>query len=218
MRVTYYLDVASSWCFWAEPMWAELKSRYAGRVEFGWRIAAMMPADYPTTPAQCDWFFRRSGVIMRSPFMLNSAWVEPVLPGTIISANLVAEAARDFGHVGDEVRLALAHAGLREGRRILQMDVAVEVAATAGSIDPAKLRRAAESSEIRARVAAHTQEFLNHQLNQRPAFILEDAIGDKAVFAGLVHIAPLAATLDAMLADTAAYAAHAAHFGSPPAP
>jgi hypothetical protein len=46
--------------------------------------------------------------------------------------------------------------------------------------------------------------------------VLTDAIGDKAVFSGLVRLEPLVATIDAMLADTAAYAAHAAHFGSPP--
>jgi hypothetical protein len=51
---------------------------------------------------------------------------------------------------------------------------------------------------------------------QRPAFILTDAIGDKAVFSGLVRLEPLAATIDAMLADTASYSAHKAHHGVPP--
>jgi len=37
------------------------------------------------------------------------------------------------------------------------------------------------------------------------------------VFSGLVRIEPLAATIDAMLADTAAYAAHTAHHGTTPA-
>ena len=68
-----------------------------------------------------------------------------------------------------------------------------------------------------ARVDASTQEFFAHQINQRPAFVLTDPIGDKAVFSGLVRLEPLAATIDAMLADTKAYAAHAAHFGKPPA-
>jgi predicted DsbA family dithiol-disulfide isomerase len=36
MKVTYFLEVLSSWCFWAEPAWAELQRRYAGRVEFRW--------------------------------------------------------------------------------------------------------------------------------------------------------------------------------------
>ena len=65
-------------------------------------------------------------------------------------------------------------------------------------------------------VAASTAEFFAHQINQRPAFVLTDAIGDKAVFSGLVRLEPLVATIDAMLADTAAYAAHKAHHGNVP--
>ena len=28
MKVTYYVEVLSSWCHWVEPVWAELKQRY----------------------------------------------------------------------------------------------------------------------------------------------------------------------------------------------
>jgi predicted DsbA family dithiol-disulfide isomerase len=217
VKITYYLEVSSSWCYWSEPMWAELKRRYAGRVEFAWKIAQMKASDYPTSQAQCDWFYRRSGMIMRSPFMLNSGWFDPVPADTVVAANLVAEAARNFGFEGDEIRLALSHAGEREGKKILQMDVAVAIAAAAGKIDAGKLRKAAESDAVRARIVASTKEFFAHQVSQRPTYILEDKIGDKAVFSGLVVIEPIAATIDAMLSDTAAYAAHAAHFGSPPA-
>lgn len=31
VTVTYYVEILSSWCHWAEPAWAELKQRYAGR-------------------------------------------------------------------------------------------------------------------------------------------------------------------------------------------
>ena len=72
MRVTYYTEIFSSWCLWAEPAWAELKAKYAGRVIFDWRIALMNAADFPETPAQCDWFYRRSGTVMRSPYLLSS--------------------------------------------------------------------------------------------------------------------------------------------------
>jgi len=96
--------------------------------------------------------------------------------------------------------------------------VAVRIAAKAGGakLNAKKLRARAESDEVRARVVASTKEFFAHQVNQRPTFVLEDAIGDKAVFSGLVRLEPLVATIEAMLADTAAYAAHRAHFGDPP--
>jgi predicted DsbA family dithiol-disulfide isomerase len=216
MKITYYLDVFSSWCHWAEPTWAELKTRYAGRMEFAWKIALLGPGDFPVSREQEDWFFRRSGTIMRSPYMLNSGWVEPERKGLYPAPNLVAEAGRDFGFADDRLRLALAHAALREGRKIGDMAEAIAVAAKATGLDGEKLWERAQSPEIEARARASTAEFHALQITQRPAFVLEDPIGDKAVFSGLVTAAPLIATIDAMLADTAAYAAHAAHFGQPP--
>jgi predicted DsbA family dithiol-disulfide isomerase len=216
MKITYYLDVLSSWCHWAEPTWAELKTRYAGRMEFAWKIALLGPGDFPVSREQEDWFFRRSGTIMRSPYMLNSGWVEPERKGLYPAPNLVAEAGRDFGFADDRLRLALAHAALREGRKIGDMAEAIAVAAKATGLDGEKLWERAQSPEIEARARASTAEFHALQITQRPAFVLEDPIGDKAVFSGLVTAAPLIATIDAMLADTAAYAAHAAHFGQPP--
>lgn len=217
VTVTYYLEILSSWCSYVEPVWAELKTRYAGRAEFHWKIALLNPVDFPASRAQCDWFYRRSGgTVMHSPVMLNSGWFDPARQGDYTAPNLVAEAGRDFGIDDDRLRLALTHAGLHEGRRIGDLAVAVAVAAKAGKLDARKLRARATSAAVKARVEGSTAEFFAHQVNQRPAFVLTDAIGDKAVFSGLVRLEPLAATIDAMLADTAAYAAHAAHHGKPP--
>jgi predicted DsbA family dithiol-disulfide isomerase len=217
MKVTYYLEVLSSWCHWAEPVWAGLKERYKGRAKFEWRIALMRREDFPVSREQCDWFYRRSGgTVMNSPYMLSSGWFEEERGGDYDNPSLVAEAGRDFGFSDDTVRLALAQAALIGGRKIGDMAEAVAVASKASGVPRKKLRGRAESSQVRARVDASTAEFLAHRISQRPAFILEDAIGDKAVFSGLVAMEPLAATIDAMLSDTAAYASHAAHHGTTP--
>src|SRR5205085_6960422 len=113
ITVTYYLDVISSWCFWAEPAWAELKKRYHDKIEFQWKIALLDKNGLPTSREQEEWFYRRSGTIMRSPFMLSGEWFEPGKP-EYLAPNCVAEAAKDFGITDDHVRLALAYAGLRE--------------------------------------------------------------------------------------------------------
>lgn len=220
MKVTYYLEVLSSWCTWVEPTWAELKARYAERgVSFEWKIALMSPGDFPASRAQCDWFYQRSGgTVMQSPFKLNSGWFEAERKGGYHAPNLVAEAAKDFGFTGDEIRLALAHAAVREGQKVGDLATAVAVAVKAGGkkLNAKKLHARAESPAVLARVEISTAEFHAHQISQRPAFVLTDAIGDKAVFSGLVRSAPLIATIEAMLADTSAYAAHTAHFGKPP--
>lgn len=216
MKITYFLEVLSSWCHWAEPAWLEVKTRYAGRVRFEWRIALMRPEDFPVSRAQCEWFYRRSGTITRSPTMLDPGWLDPELRGNYVAPNLVAEAGRDFGVDDDRLRLALNHAACGEGRRIGSLEEAASVGAAATGVPVAELRARAESPEVRARVEASTAAFHAHQITQRPAFVLEDEIGDKAVFSGLWSAAPLIATLEAMLADTAAYASHRAHFGTPP--
>ncbi|MDX2108702.1 MAG: DsbA family protein [Verrucomicrobiota bacterium] len=215
MKITYYLEVISSWCYWGEPTWAELKRRYAGQAEFSWKIALMPPESYPVSQSQCEWFYRRSGTVMRSPFMLNAGWFDPAIKQYLVP-NYVAEAARVLGIADDTVRLALAHAAVREGQKVGNIDVAVGIAAAAGGLDAATLKWHALSPEIAARAQATTTEFHNLQVSQRPTFVIEDAIGDRAVFSGLVAIEPLVATVETMLRDTAAYASFAAHFGTVP--
>ena len=215
ITVTDYLDVVSSWCFWSEPTWAELKKRYEGRVTFQWKIALMDPSGLPVSREQEQWFYRRSGVMMRSPFMLNTEWYDPSLPEWL-APNCVAEAAKDFGFTDDRVRLALAHAALREGKEIGDWNVAADTA-EAGGIDTGKLLERARSAEIEQRVRASTAEFHALQITQRPAFVIDTEIGDRAVFSGVIKLEPLTATIDSMLYDAAVYAAHKAHFGDPPA-
>ena len=97
------------------------------------------------------------------------------------------------------------------------MRPAIEVAAKATRLDSLKLQARAESPEVAARIAASTAEFFAHQIDQRPAFVLTSGIGDKAVFSGLAKPEPLAAAIEAMLADEAAYAAYKVRHGGPPA-
>src|SRR5689334_6932685 len=215
-KITYYLEVSSSWCYWAEPAWAELKRRYEDKVEFAWKIAQMPAEGYPVSKSQCDWFYRRSGSIMRSPFMLNSGWWEPEIKQYVVP-NLVAEAGRDFGVNDDRIRLALAQAGMRDGKKIGRWDVASSIAAQAASLDSAKLLARAQSTDIAARAKASTDEFTAMQVNQRPTFLIENSIGDRVVLSGLSRINALAAALDEVLADEASYTSWRAHFGDVPA-
>jgi len=154
--------------------------------------------------------------MMRSPFMLKSAWHEAGRT-EYLAPNAVTEAAREMGASGDGVWLALARAGLIEGRTTGRWETATEIGAKAAGLEEAKLLERAKSPEVEARVRASTAEFHAMQVNQRPTFVVDSTIGDRAVFAGFAKVAPLAAAIDAMLDDLAFYDAHAAHFGPPPA-
>jgi predicted DsbA family dithiol-disulfide isomerase len=215
VKITYYLDVVSSWCYWAEPAWTELKQRYAQKpVEFSWKIAMLDESGMSKSRDQADWFYRRSGTMVRSPFMLNSGWLTGLKEYP--APNSTAEVAKDFGVTDDRVRLALMEAAMREGQNVGDWTVSAAIAAKVAGLDAAALLKKARSPGIEKRVRKTTAEFHALQVTQRPAFVLKSNIDDRAVFSGLVKVAPIAAAIDAMLDDAAAYAAHAAHYGSPP--
>ncbi len=216
IKVTYYLDAVSSWCYWAEPAWAELKRRYSIRAEFHWRIAMLGADAMPASTAQEDWFYRRSGTIVGSPFMLNSSWMEYGLK-EYLAPNCVAEAAKDFGATDDRVRLALMEAAMRQGKKVADWKVSAAVAAKAVKLNEKRLLAKARSKEVEARVRASTADFHALQVTQRPTFVIGSDIGDRAVFSGIWRLDPLVAAIESMLADVAAYQSHKAHFGVPPA-
>lgn len=215
IKVTNYLETISSWCYWAQPAWAELQRRFAGRVDFEWKIALMDGSGFPKSREQTEWFYRRSGMMMRSPFMLKPGWFKPNLR-ECLAPNLLAEAARDLGVTDDRVWFALMCATVREGVQTGDLETAAPIAAEASGLDRAQLQEHARSPEIEARVRRSTAEFHALQVTQRPTFVIESEIGDRAIFSGFAKLEPIAATLDAMLDDIVSYEAHAAHFGAPP--
>ena len=215
ITVTDYLEVVSSWCFWSEPTWAELKKRYDGRVAFQWKIALMDPSGLPASREQEQWYYRRSGLMNQSPFMLNTDWYDASLREWI-PPNAVAEAGKDFGVTDDRVRLAISNAALREGKKVSDWDVCAEIGAAAGKIDKKKLLEAAKSSAIEKRLRESTAEFHAMQITQRPTFVIDTEIGDRAILSGVINFEAIAATIESMLADATFYAAHKAHFGDPP--
>jgi predicted DsbA family dithiol-disulfide isomerase len=147
--------------------------------------------------------------------MLNSGWLDPYQP-EFLAVNCVAEAAKDFGVTDDRARLALMEAAMREGKKVADWNVSAGVAAKAGGLNESALLAKARSPEIEKRVRASTAQFHALQVTQRPTFVLESNIGDRAVFSGCWRAEPLIAAIETMLADAAAYASWKAHMGEPP--
>src|SRR4029079_5938779 len=114
------------------------------------------------------------------------------------------------------VWLALIKAELLEGKKTGRWEVSAEGGARAGGVDRAQLIERAKLPEIEARVRQSTAEFHALQVTQRPTFVIDTPIGDRAIFSGFAKAAPLAATIDAMLDDITGYEAHRAQYGDPP--
>jgi len=90
------------------------------------------------------------------------------------------------------VQLALAKAGMIEGKPVGEKGVAVAVAAEA------TLRR-------------WSAEFSALQVTQRPTFVLTNDIGDRYVLSGNFRYEPLEACSRALLADADGYKRFASH-------
>lgn len=78
-----------------------------------------------------------------------------------------------------------------------RLDVAVEVVARAGGVDAGELRALAPSAEVAARLEVCTGAFETLRVSQRPTSVLENTIGDRAVFSGVVRMAPSECTVQA---------------------
>jgi len=74
---------------------------------------------------QEQWFYRRSGMMMRSPFMLNTDWYDPSL-FRMARAELRGRSGKGSGFTDDRVRLALARATLREGKSVADWNIALK--------------------------------------------------------------------------------------------
>lgn len=215
MRVTYFVEVLSSWCHWAESTWEGVKRENAGRAEFVWRLAPMRAEDFPTSREQCDWFYRRSSTVQRAPYVLHSGWLEGGSDWSV--PNRLAEAARREGFSGEEVRLALAHAGLREGLPVCRMSVGAEIAARVSGIELRRLVQRADATDVRAALAEGAAEFERLGLRQRPGFLVENSIGDKVTVSGIASALPLLNEAIRTLAmDDQAYLSYRAVHGAPP--
>ncbi len=213
VKITYYLDVISSWCYYAEDTWAFLKGTYADEVSFDWKVALIPAEGFPATAAEEDWYYKRSGSVTHWPKMLNSAWVEPGRTD-YLPPNAVAEACKDFSITDDVARLAITRAAVEDGRKVADWNVSVDVACEAcPELDPSLLLQAAKSDEVLMRLKVSSKAFDSLQINQRPGFLLESEIGDRAVFSGLIKKEPLVATIDCMLHDVRAYRSFHSHFG-----
>ncbi|MBV8073826.1 MAG: DsbA family protein [Candidatus Eremiobacteraeota bacterium] len=201
MHVELFLDTLSSWCLLAAPAWKRLQETpaYAGRVTFAWSLALVDRADaLGYTPETIDWYYRRTAKMTGE--RLNPGWIDGPQTGTL-NANLVTAAARTLGAADDRVWVALATAALREGRPMGRLAAAVEVGAAAAGLDPAELAARAQSEEVLEYVRDGTDRFRSLALPQRPSHVVTDEIGDLVTFSGLWTYEPLAAALDALLAD-----------------
>ena len=159
-----------------------------------------------------DWFadFARTGAMVLSSQRNADALAVHAEHGLVrresegmAGAKCIAEAAKDFGVTDDRVRLALSLRGVARGKKGQRLECCAEIGATRAS-STRKIARARPSPAIETRMRESTAEFHAMQITQRPTFVVDTEIGDRAIFSGVVKFEPIAATIDRMLDDATA--------------
>src|SRR5215472_7730001 len=177
VRAIYYLDVLSSWCLIAEDALDRVRRDFGSKLAVEWRIAALRhPLGY--THEQLAWYYRRTDAV--TGVRLNPAWLLGPEDGSHIP-NLAAEAARALGCEDDRVRQALARETMLNGRRSCERDLAIDIAAEAGSLDRAALGRAMDDPATEARIRDSVKAFEALHVGLRPTFALSNGIGDDTI-------------------------------------
>lgn len=210
VNVVFYLDVLSSWSHIADRALTVLEEKYAGDVEFEWRIAQLF--DFGPLPYSRDalqWYYGRTARV--TGIELNAAWFDSP-DATTVYANQAAEAVRLLGVAGSHVRRGLTHAALADGKFVGRREVALEVASQLSGLSTERLSQAMESPEVCDRIAATTGEFAALPCSQLPAFVIRNDIGDTAIFSGLYTLD----SLDAAIAEMLEAARINRDYGTPP--
>ena len=201
IKLTYYLDVLSSWCLIAEDALARVRAEFGDRIDYEWKIAALRdPLNY--TPDQLRWYYARTNSV--TGVRLNPIWLESTADGTKW-ANVAAEGARALGCTDDRVRLALARGAMVDGKRMSQRDIAVATAAAAGGVRPEDLARAMDDPQTAARIRATSDEFAAYRADVRPTFVIRSAIADMSVLSGCWRHDVLTAAMRGLLEDQDKY-------------
>jgi len=213
VRVTYYLDVLSQWCWLAERALDQVRAEFGERVSVDWRLACVNGgAPIGASKSQYVWYYGRTKAVSGTVF--NPDWMEGPQTGTL-AANLAVETARILGASDDRIRRAIARAALFDGKPMGRLDVAEAVASAAADIPVPRFREIMNDPATHRRLDESAAAFAALGVDQRPTFVVENTIGDRAIISGLYAYEPLRASVSAMLHDATIYAEYSTSHPQP---
>jgi predicted DsbA family dithiol-disulfide isomerase len=213
MNLTYYYDVCSMWCAMGDAVLVAINKRYGSRVPIVRKIALINDGEPMAAGLEQEkWYYDRCDFVTGRRF--NHNWIEKS-GQTTWAPNAVIQAAESLGY-GDAVREILKTEGLMEGRPILRLEVALELAAKASGISQSELQHAVNDEKTANAIKTSTAEFGLLPGNQRPTFLLRSNIEDTVLLSGIYRPEPVFAAIEAMISDEDAYERFRASY--PPIP
>ena len=179
-----------------------IDKRYGSRVPIVRKIALINDGKPMAAGLEQEkWYYDRCDFVTGRRF--NHNWIEKSGQTTWVP-NGVIQAAESLGY-GDAVRETLKTEGLMEGKPILRLEVALELAAKASGISQSELRHAVNDEKTANAIKTSTVEFGLLPANQRPTFLLRSNIEDTVLLSGIYRPEPVFAAIELMISDEDAY-------------
>ncbi|MDP9025509.1 MAG: hypothetical protein M3N13_09060 [Candidatus Eremiobacteraeota bacterium] len=204
VKITHYLYILSSWSFVAEDAMQKVRARFATDLQYEWRIASTDYGGMGRLPRR-DLEFYYARLEAATGRAMNLGWWRENYDWLVPDRTAVA--ARLLGATGSEVRLALAAAGLERGENITHRDTAIAIACSASGLQPAALAAQFDHASTHLAMYAEMQQFRASGVNLRPAFVLENELGDIVALSGIWNVEPLESAVNALLTDEKSYKA-----------
>jgi predicted DsbA family dithiol-disulfide isomerase len=213
MNLIYYYDVCSMWCAMGDEVLVAINERYGSRVPIVRKIALINDGKPMAAGLEQEkWYYDRCDFVTGRRF--NHNWIEKAGQTTWVP-NAVIQAAESLGQ-GDAVREIIKAEGLMQGKPILRLEVALELAAKASGISQSQLKHAVNDEKTANTIKTNTVEFGLLPANQRPTFLLRSNIEDTVLLSGIYRPEPVFAAIEAMISDEDAYERFRASY--PPIP
>lgn len=202
LKVDYYLDALSQWCYISDRAILRVRMRYGNRLAVNYHFVPISGRD----PIYVDAAAQRLAY-ERSEFITGvhtTPWLRDE-PRSTWDANAAIVAVASMGIDVERARSCVSCAALERGLPLGDRGEAASLLAAEFGLERSRIEEIAQSQAICNALDASAAEFAQHGLTVRPAFILENEIGDRIILNGGWRESLLGEAVDSLLADAAGY-------------
>lgn len=182
--VTHYTDPWSVWCWAIEPQLLRLRERHGDRIDFRWRIGAILETPVPRDFPRDDIVRMFHAAKRQSGMPLDAELVLKVHSGTTVRAGIAATAVRlvEPEKFPRFLRL-LREASQLDARDIEKLEVQEEIVRGAG-VDPSAFKEAMDSEEATREFYADQAEARMRGVTGFPTVTFKSGLGQEVAVGG----------------------------------
>ncbi len=213
LKIDYFLDALSQWCYISDRAILRIRMRYGNRLLINYHFVPISGRDpiYVNGQGQRLAYDRSEFItgIHTTPWLRDE-------PRSTWDANASILAVASMGIDVERVRSCVSSAALERGLPLGDRGEAASLLAAEFGLERSRIEEVMQSPAICDALDASGGEFAQHGLTVRPAFVLENEIGDRVILNGGWRESLFVEAIDSLLADAAGYEWYEKHVASMP--